>query len=133
VGNQQLSIHIKRLLDYLKSSEFFARESCSQAVIPLPKNLSRKIARFFVSKIGPATGVSPVNGLGFQTKEKKKEKHALDFYPFFVKNISRFVKYQEPGEGVCVSFCHICHNVKMRQKQTGFLKYTRVRAVSRTT
>jgi len=38
-------------------SEFFARESCSRAVIPLPKNLSRKIARFFVSKIGPATGV----------------------------------------------------------------------------
>ena len=26
--------------------------------IPLPKNLSRKIARFLVSKIGPATGVS---------------------------------------------------------------------------
>jgi len=25
--------------------------------IPLPKNLSRKIARFLVSKIGPATGV----------------------------------------------------------------------------
>jgi len=57
VGNQQLSIHIKRLLNYLKSSDFFARESCSRAVIPLPKNLSRKIARFLVSKIGPATGV----------------------------------------------------------------------------
>ena len=27
------------------------------AVIPLPKNLSRKISRFFVSKISPATGV----------------------------------------------------------------------------
>ena len=63
MGNQQLSIHIKRLLDYLKSSEFFARESCSRAVIPLPKNLSRKIARFFVWKIGPATGVTPVAGL----------------------------------------------------------------------
>jgi len=58
VGNQQLSIHITRLLDYLKSSGFLARESCSRAVIPLPKNLSRKIARFFVSKIGPATGVT---------------------------------------------------------------------------
>ena len=30
--------------------------------IPLPKNLSRKIARFFVSKIGPATGVTYASG-----------------------------------------------------------------------
>jgi len=58
VGNDQLSIHFTRLLDYLKSREFFARESCSWAKIPLPKNLSRKIARFFVSKISPATGVT---------------------------------------------------------------------------
>ena len=35
-----------------------ARGSCSRAVIPLPKTLSRKIARFFDSKIGPATGVT---------------------------------------------------------------------------
>ena len=27
----------------------------NSVLIPLPKNLSRKIARFFVSKIGPAT------------------------------------------------------------------------------
>jgi len=52
-----------RLLDYLKSSEFFARESCSRAVIPLPKNLSRKIARFLVPKIGPATGVKVELGI----------------------------------------------------------------------
>jgi len=34
--------------------------------IPLPKNLSRKIARFFVSKISRATGVKAIshNGAG---------------------------------------------------------------------
>jgi len=31
--------------------------------IPLPKILSRKIARFFVSKISPATGVTGELGL----------------------------------------------------------------------
>jgi len=49
---------------------FFARESCSRAVIPLPKNLSRKIARFFVSKIGPATGLTTVAGPTFETKNR---------------------------------------------------------------
>ena len=38
--------------------------------IPLPKNLSRKIARFFVSKIGPATGVTPVAGPILETKNR---------------------------------------------------------------
>jgi len=36
-----------------------------------------------------------------------------------------FLKYQEPGEGVGVGFCHSCHSVKMRQKHLGFLEYTR--------
>ena len=43
VGNQQLSIHIKRLLDYLKSSEFLARESSGSNSSPeksLQKNCS---------------------------------------------------------------------------------------------
>ena len=88
MGNQQLSIYITRLHDYLKSSEFFARESCSRARIPLPKNLSRKIARFFISKISPcySTGVKSAFSffliaggnffwvrffaLGFSTKKK---------------------------------------------------------------
>ena len=39
-------------------SRITARETCSRAVISLQKNLSRKISRFFVSKISPATGVS---------------------------------------------------------------------------
>ena len=44
-----------------------------------------------------------------------------------VKNMSRCVKYQEPGEGFSVGFWHSCHVVKMprRQKQLGFLEYTR--------
>ena len=32
---------------------------CVSLEIPLPKNLSRKIARFFVSKISRASGVRP--------------------------------------------------------------------------
>ena len=39
-------------------SRITARETCSRTVISLQKNLSRKISRFFVSKISPATGVS---------------------------------------------------------------------------
>jgi len=39
--------------------------------------------------------------------------------------MSRCVQYQEPGEGVDVSFCHSCHGVKMRQKHLGFLECTR--------
>jgi len=73
VGNDQLSIHFTRLHHYLKSSEFFARESCSRAVIPLPKNLFRKIARFFVSKIGPATGVTNYDET--KSKEEKNKKN----------------------------------------------------------
>ena len=36
--------------------------------IPLPKNLSRKIARFFVSIIGPATGVRLILTVGLTDK-----------------------------------------------------------------
>jgi len=66
LGSQQLSIHIKKLLDDLKSSKNYRPRNlfsgtCSRAVIPLQKNLSRKIARFFVSKISPATGVTKRN------------------------------------------------------------------------
>jgi len=57
VGNQQLSIHITRLLDYLKSSDIFCPRKLFWAKIPLTKNLSGKITRIFVSKIRPATGV----------------------------------------------------------------------------
>ena len=89
VGNDQLSIHFRRLLDYLKSREFFAQESCSWAKIPLPKNLSRKIARFFVSKISPATGmrhgvegdfnvnVDPINSLALSPRFLLDEVHLL--------------------------------------------------------
>jgi len=85
VGNQQLSIHITRLLDDLKSSEFFARERCSRAVIPLPKNLSRKIARFFVSKIGPATGV---RGCWFGSKKLHFQKNfGRDFIAVAVEGV----------------------------------------------
>jgi len=65
VGNDQLSIHFTRLLDYLKSSDIFCPRKLFWAKIPLPKNLSRKIARFFVSKIRPATGVKSSQGLIF--------------------------------------------------------------------
>ena len=34
------------------------------------------------------------------------------------------IKYQEPGEGVSVGFCHSCHGVKMRQKHLDFFEYT---------
>jgi len=43
------------------------RGSNAAPEIPLPKNLSRKIARFFDSKIGPATGgesIHPISGEG---------------------------------------------------------------------
>jgi len=37
---------------------------------------------------------------------------------FCVKNMSRCVKYQEPGEDVGIGFCHSCHSVKNpRHKQ----------------
>jgi len=52
------AIHITRLLDYLKSSDIFCPGKLFWAKIPLPKNLFRKIARFLVSKIRPATGVT---------------------------------------------------------------------------
>jgi len=59
LGSQQLSIHIKTLLDDLKSSkDYCPRNLFSGSNSSPPKNLSRKIARFFVSKISPATGVS---------------------------------------------------------------------------
>jgi len=60
VGNQQLSIHITRLLDYLKSSDIFCPRKLFSGNIPLPKNLSRKIALFFVSKIRPATSIKEI-------------------------------------------------------------------------
>ena len=41
-----------------------------------------------------------------------------------VKNMSRCVKYQEPGEGFSVGFGHSCHSVNLRQN-LGFLEYTR--------
>ena len=44
---------------------------------------------------------------------------------FCVKNMSRCVKYQGPGEGVGVGFCHSCHIVKMRQKHPCLLEYAR--------
>ena len=46
---------------------------------------------------------------------------------FGVKNMSRCVKsrYQEPGQGVGVGFCHSCHSVKMRQKHLGLLESSR--------
>ena len=40
--------------------------------IPLPKILSRKIARFFVSKISPATGVNLREILGFEILSSEK-------------------------------------------------------------
>jgi len=55
VGNQQLSIHIKRLLDYLKSSDIFCPRKFQNSS---PEKISpEKIAHFLVSKISPATGV----------------------------------------------------------------------------
>jgi len=58
-GQPTALIH-KRLLCYLKSSDIFCPRKLFWAKIPLPKNLnfSRKIARFLVSKIRPATGVT---------------------------------------------------------------------------
>ena len=44
---------------------------------------------------------------------------------FVVKNMSRCVKYQGPGGGVGVGFCHRYHSVKMRQKHQGLLEYAR--------
>ena len=49
----------------LKFSRVTARETCSRAVISLQKNLSRKISRFFVSKISPATGVTDTTKTDF--------------------------------------------------------------------
>jgi len=59
VGNQQLSIHIKTLLDDFKSSKKYCPRKLFSGSNSSPKNLSRKIARFLVSKISPATGVTP--------------------------------------------------------------------------
>jgi len=44
---------------------------------------------------------------------------------FCVKNMSRCVKYQKPGQGVGVGFCHSCHSVKMLQKHLGLLESSR--------
>jgi len=34
-------------------------------------------------------------------------------------------KYQEPGQGVGVGFCHSCHSVKMRKKHLDLLESSR--------
>jgi len=39
--------------------------------------------------------------------------------------MSRCVKYQKPGQGVGVGFCHSCHSVKMRQKHLSLLESSR--------
>jgi len=82
-GQRSLSIHFTRLLDYLKSSDIFCPRKLFWAKIPLPKNLSRKIARFFVSKIRPATGVSNNNILILLAvwRQKKTKKGGENFLP----------------------------------------------------
>jgi len=48
--------------------------SCMQVMllpkIPIPKKLSEQIARFSTQKIDPATGVTPVSGRIFETKNR---------------------------------------------------------------
>ena len=41
------------------------------------------------------------------------------------RNAQPHLKYQEPGQGVGVGFCHSCHSVEMRQKHLGFLEFSR--------
>ena len=53
----------KDITGWLNFSRITAREICFRAGISLQKNLSRKICRFFVSKISPATGVKRVSSL----------------------------------------------------------------------
>ena len=57
-GQQTYLDPITKLLHYLESRDIFCPRKLLWAKIPLPKNLSRKIARFFVSQIRPATGVN---------------------------------------------------------------------------
>ena len=60
------------------------------------------------------------------TPVNKRHIHTPDFPRFFcVKNMSRYVKYQKPGQGVGVGFCHSCHSVKMRQKHLVLLESSR--------
>ena len=56
-------------------------------------------------------------------------KYVVNWIPLRIRVRSRntqpHLKYQEPGKGVGVDFCHSCHSVKMRQKHLSFLEYTR--------
>jgi len=50
VGNDQLSIHLTRLLDYLKSSDIFCPRKLFWAKIPHPKKALQKISLDFCLK-----------------------------------------------------------------------------------
>ena len=73
----------------LNRARITARESCSRAVIPSPKNHSRKIARFFVSEIGPATFVIVRCGL-FRLKKVGAIGRNSERYSYHT-DLSRFV------------------------------------------
>ena len=57
MGNQQLSIHINSLLDYLKSSENYCPRKLFSGSNSSPEKSLQKNRSIFCSKIGPATGV----------------------------------------------------------------------------
>jgi len=52
-------------------------------------------------------------------KNRMKIRISTQFF-VCVKNMSQCVKYQEPGEGVGVGFCHSCHSLKILQKHLDF-------------